>query len=342
MDYNDFIPFYERSTPYLPNNFVSKTLFSFFCGGIVLALHFWRIDSVVFENFGWVLSVIITVACLALFYATHTFRSLLPQLGARLNSTDQAVFKEAISQHLANNKFAISGLVFGTLNCSMAYGFGLPLKYDDLTDQVIMFSVYFVAGFICGLAVLGIIGVTQCLSKLAEKMEGFFDYTSRDGCGDTLFLGEALVIFSSVTLIVGVLISVYILKTDWSHKEETWVIMSYWAWIFFPYLMALFALLVPAIALNSALSNYKLKKEIRFAKKLADILNKLEQSDLSTEERTTLHDEYEFHIKMRAQLHEMRTWPFGMSANSAYFVTVATSASASVTSTIDWIKSIHH
>lgn len=343
MDYNSFIPFYER-IPYLSNNFVSKVLFSFFWGGTVLVAHFLSINFMVFKNFGWVLSVIITVACLALFYATHTFRSLLPQLEARLSSMDQAVFKNAISQHLSDNKFVIFGLFSGTLNCIIGYLFGLPLIYacGYLITKVVVFLAYFFAGFVCGLAFLGIVGVIQCLSMLAKKMDDFFDYTSRDGCGGTLFLGEALVLFSCATLIVGVLISVYISKTAWTNKSNDLITLIYWGWMFLPFLMSFFVLFVPAISINSALNNYKLKNEVRFTKKLASILNKLEKDKLSSEEIATLYDEYEFQIKMRTQLHEMRTWPFGMSANFAYFLTVATSGSASVTSAIDWIKSIPH
>ena len=231
-----------------------------------------------------------------------------------------------------------AGLFFGTLNSVMGFLFGLPNAYSVISEKIVILGAYFIAGFVCGLAALGIYGVTKCIVIFSKKSNIFFDYTSQDHCGGTQFLGWALMIFSSVTLIVGVLITVYISNTDWGNKDSILVNILYYFWIVFPYLMSIFILLIPAISINKALNSYKLDKETQLAKSIINILNELEETNIDSGRKSELYKDYEFQTKMRKELHKMRTWPFNISTNLTYFVTMASSIFASVESVNKWLE----
>ena len=64
------------------------------------------------------------------------------------------------------------------------------------------------------MGVLGIYGVFVAISEFSHILKPSLDFTSPDNCGGTLFIGAALVVFGSVTMIAGVMISIYILKTN--------------------------------------------------------------------------------------------------------------------------------
>ena len=338
MQYNDFNPFYERLLTSFHSGFAGKILFSIFLGGIIFAAHFLSIGKVVFENNGWLLSVLIIVEALCLYYATHTFRSLLPQIGTQLNSKDSDIFKDTIHNYLSDGKFIVTGVIFGTLNSMMCFLFGLPSIYNTLSEKAIIQGANFVAGFFCGLAVLGIFGVTKCIVIFSKKNNASFDYTSQDYCGGTQFLGWALIVFSSLSLIVGVLISVCISSAAWENKDSMIVRFLYYSWMTLPYLMSIFVLLIPAISINKALNSYKLDKETQLAKSIRNIINELEDTNIDSGRKSELYKDYEFQTKMRKELHKMRTWPFNISTNLTYFVTIASSIFASVQSVNKWLE----
>ena len=337
MKYKGFTPFYEKITDYFHGGFAGKILFAFFFGGGVLVIQYLSIGIKVFENKGWVLSVLISVAILCLFYATHIFRLLLPQLGSKLDSNNRDIFIASIHKYLSNVKFVLTGIIFGVLNSGMGYIFGLPAIYNSMLEKVTILGSFFVAGFVCGLAILGIFGVTKCILVFSNKCDDFFDYSSQDYCGGTHFIGQALVIFGSVTLIVGVLISLYISNTAWGNKESILVKLLYYFWVIFPYLMSIFVLLIPAISINKALTMYKLNKEVQLTKVIRNIFDELEKTDINPERKHELYKDYDFQINRREELHKMRTWPFSIGTNSTYFVTMKSSIFTSVSSVNTWL-----
>lgn len=336
MTYNDFCPFYEKGIERMWGGFIGKVLFSISLGAAVLAIHYLGIGNVVFENYGWVLSIIVVVASLSLFYATHTFRMLLPKLGGRLRPEQQAQLMSLIGAYLSDRGFVISGLVFGCLNSLMGLLFGLPGVYDSMMRVISILTGYFIAGFVCGLALWGIVGVTKSISAISSDSESFFDYTSHDKCGGTQFIGLALLVFSVVTLIVGVLITVYISFTQWEYKGSVIVNVLYASWIVLPYVASIFVLVVPAISINKSLARYKLEKDKKFTQSIRAIFDELERKDIPPERKSELYSDYEFQTKMRKELHEMRTWPFSTGTNSTYFISVATGAFTTYSSVNSW------
>jgi ABC-type multidrug transport system fused ATPase/permease subunit len=338
VTYDDFSPFYEIGGKNIQGGFVGKVLFSIFLGVLVLGMHFLVIGRTVFVNYGWVLSIIIVAASLSLFYATHTFRMLLPKLGVRLSKEQTDKFMSSIHIYLSDKGFILYGIFFGVMNSLMGLSFGLPEVYDSIQGTSVILFGYFVAGFVCGLALSGIIGVTKCIKEISNDNDSFFDYTSQDKCGGTRFIGWSLLVFSIVTLIVGGLITIYISFTVWDHKDFIVVKMLYSGWILLPYIASIFVLVVPAISINKSLTKYKMEKDKKFTESIKSIFDELERKDISAERKSELYADYEFQTNMRKELYEMRTWPFSVGTNSTYLVSVGSSIFTTYSSVTNWFS----
>lgn len=331
-----FLPFYERPTMRFPGSLVGEVLISALLGLAFLAAHSVSIGNKVFEDWNWLLGALISAAMLCLYYATHTLRSLLPEMDVRSGAGDSEAYMAALRRILSNRNFVLAGIFFGLLNCGFGYGFGLP--YSEGPAVVTILSGYFLAGFVCGMAALGIYGVSVSISAFSRKAKRFFDFTSPDGCGGTLFLGEALVVFSSVTLIVGVMISVYILKAHWTGDNTWWVVSLKYFWMVFPYVMSLVVLIAPAVPINNELRAYKMEQELVLQDRLTKIRKRLEEDQLDAAGRKELREDYEFQQSVRKDLHGMRTWPYGLGANLKYLTVFVASLFASVDSVLSWIN----
>lgn len=337
MTYDDFKPLYERWMGGGPGGFVNKFLYSILLGIFVLGLHFLIIEDQLFENYGWILSLIIIVASLSLFFATHTFKRLFPRLNNYLTDEQKEAFISDVEKYLSDKIFLFYGFLFGVLNSLMGIAFGLPDLYETILNQSVLILGYFLAGFVCGLALSGIVGVTRTLSNLFVTEHSFLDYTSHDKCGGTQFVGWALLTFSLVTLVVGLLITSYISYTSWTQKDFVLVNVLYFGWIALPYVASVFVLIIPAISINKLLTKYKISQDKKLSNQIAEIFQELESEGISGERKQELYADYEFQTQMRATLHQMRTWPFGVGTNSTYFLSVGASLFGTVTNIQSWV-----
>ena len=331
-----FLPFYERIAIRLPGNITGKVLVSLLPSLVFLTAHYVSIKEEVFKDWSWFLSVLISTAMLCLYYATHTLRTILTEMDMRLQPDGEGVYLTTLKRVLSDRNFVLAGLFFGLLNCGFGLCFGLP--YTKWFQIVTILSGYLLAGFVCGMAAFGIFGVCLSIRAFARKAKRTLDFTSPDHCGGTVFLGGALVVFSSVTLIVGVMISAYILLTPWENKEENWIQPLMYFWIAFPYVMSLVALIVPAVPINKALSEYKVELEVLLQERVTNIRKRLEGEKLDAAQRSELRADYEFQQNIREHLQKMRTWPYSLSANIKYLIVFLANLAASVATVLEWMK----
>ncbi|MCP4433081.1 MAG: hypothetical protein GY806_19075 [Gammaproteobacteria bacterium] len=269
------------------------------------------------------MAVIISVALLSLYYATHVFRSILPVMVRHIKDNG-SLLRKPIENYLSAKSLVFCGLSFAAINCFLAGKFGIP--ESQVVGQsapfgytVTLYWGYFLAGFVCGMAVQGIVTVCHAIGVYGSNAQAKLDYTSPDNCGGTLFLGNALMIFGSVTLLVGILISLYIIKTEWGVSND-FVTSLKIVWVIFPYLMSFVVFIVPVLTLNKSLTEYKSRQEYKLQTtlhRIRDSIDKGGEVDLDD-----LRKQYEFNQDMREKLHKMRTWPYGLDTNAKYLTVV--------------------
>jgi len=345
-----FHPFYERLVAWVPGYVIGPLVLSIGLGLIFLGAHYAAGDAKIFRDWSWLLALLITSAMLALYYATYTLRVLLPQMSLRLAlrrggndedvSASDSIFMRPLNTTLSDRNFLYAAVFFGLLNCLMGYLFGLP-SAGAAEKATLMFG-FFLAGFVCGMGAWGIYGVTVMVAAFANKAGPSLDYNAPDHCGGVHFIGEGLVAFASVTLIVGVMISVYIHQFAWTHDELWWVVALQWAWIVFPYVLSLVVLVGPAVPLNEALRRYKVEAEAEQMRKSDAIQRQLDAEPLDSGKRKDLRDEFTHEQNIRQNLYAMGTWPHGLSANLKYFGIFAGNVVASISAVLGLLSKSAH
>ena len=196
--------------------------------------------------------------------------------------------------------------------------------------RIALFTGFFVVGFICGMAALGIFGVLHVIKTFMRASDLEKDYSAPDRCGGMLFLGEALVKFSSVTLVMGVLIAIFIVNFPWTGRDKIIVKAVMWFWIAFPFFLSLLVLLAPATEINRVLSDYKVKEEDKMDSRLAILRIKIDDPNLPAADQEAARKDYEYYAKVRSEIYDMRTWPFGISSSVQYATLFVTNAGAMV------------
>ncbi len=310
--------FYEQIVDGFPTPFILKILVSLVIGLVFIFLHYFSSPDL-FDKTSLFLAAIISAAMASLYLATHTLRSILPEMERRTKGNVN-LFMIPLNQLLTTKKFIQYGLFFAIVNCLMATIFGIPQSQGANHPQFINYAAslyfgYFLSGFVCGMPVLGILAVSQSLAQFGLSARRTLDFTSPDNCGGTLFIGNALMIMASVTLLVGILISTYVIKTDWGNNFGIAVELKA-IWIIFPYLMSLIVFIAPALTLNKSLIHYKRRQDQLIRAKLDELRRQIDNG--SNFSNNDLVKKYDFNQKLREQLHKMRTWPHGFSANFKY------------------------
>jgi hypothetical protein len=319
-----FQPFYETVAELLPGpaSLIWKVCLSVLLGVAFLIAHFLTIGKEIFSNWAWLLSVMITLSLLFLYYATDTLRGLFPHMDSRLHKRGQPfsrakqTYYRTVRKRLSNSNFAMAGTFFGIVNCAMGYSFGVP-NYGS-GGQVTIYSSFFVVGFICGMAALGIYAVLETIREFMRVPNVELDYSAPDGCGGMRFLGEALVKFGSVTLIMGVSIAIFIVHFPWNRREDFVVRGFMWFWIAFPFALSLIVMLAPSAEINRVLSDYKVQRQDELDERLAELRKSIHDSSLPAADRDAARKDYEYYSKQREEVYNMRTWPYGFSSSVQY------------------------
>ncbi|MFC3122748.1 hypothetical protein [Agaribacter flavus] len=340
MNPDNFQPFYDKIFGTDPVSFAWRFLFCFFIGLLSFALHSYIIGDEIVKNKGWLLSVLMSGASASLLFATHVFRQSLAKFDIRLTSKQKARFQAQISTYLSNKRFLMFGFCIASATIALAFIFGLPEVYQTPITKPFILAMLFIAGFICGLAFGGIVGVTKCLSNVFDENSSCFDFTADDGCGGTLFFGWSLLVYSLVTLFSGVLITLYISYSAWAHMDNFLVKTIYYGFIGLPYVSSFLMLIIPSIVLHQRLSEYKEAQSQTLSDKINAISAHIDTPNISAEKKAEYYQDYEFYIKMRSKVYAMRTWPFGISTNATFLFSMLAGGFTTFNSVHKWIDTI--
>jgi hypothetical protein len=355
-------PFYDKLAEriYFPfigkSAFISKLVLTILLGLSFLGLrylsviHSGNVAHYLFGDLSWFLALLITTVMLGLYYATHIYRIMISEVLRRIpKDVKEKDILEPISDYLTDRGFIISGVGFGVFTCVLGYAFGLP-EYKGFAcggcgipgniwfANFTLYYGFFFAGFVNGLAVFGILVVLRSFKIFSDKIDSSIDFTFPDRCGGTAFLGAALMVYSSVTLISGVMISVYTLNTPWRNQGTDWIIVAESLWIALPYVMAFVVLMIPALGINKMLRNYKITREGEIQKKLVTLQNEIENPEIDPTTRKEKQDIYNYHSERRKNLYDMRTWPFSASANVKYLSVITVNICTTFAASYGWIK----
>ncbi len=135
--------------------------------------------------------------------------------------------------------------------------------------------------------------------------------------GGMRFLGEALVKFGSVTLIVGVLIAIYIVNFPW---EGTILVVRGFRlfWIAWPFALSLIVVLAPSADISGRLGDYKVAQQVELDERLAELRNRSNDSSLPSSDRNSVGKDYDYYSKQREAVYGMSTWPYGLGSSVKY------------------------
>jgi hypothetical protein len=268
----------------------------------------------VFSDLSWMVGLLISLAIVLLSYATSTLIILVTEADLRISAGLRNLYMGRLRFWLSDFKFLLAGAFFGLLNVTMGYSFGV--KYRALPSRLTIFFGFFIVGFVCGMAAYSLSGVIGFVRGFVTA-NPTLDYREPDRCGGTSFLGEALVKFSLVNLVMGVLISIYIVCAPWTNRNHTFVHVLIWAWIGFPFIVSLAYLLGPGTVIHGLLQRYKRQEQqmlfVRLRHTRANI-------PIASVDAKTLREELEYELRLQTELYKMNTWPFSPASAVQYSI----------------------
>jgi hypothetical protein len=319
-----FQPFYETVAVRLPGlaSLIWKVVVSTGLGLVTLAGLFVTIGKDIFTNWLWLVSVMITISLLSLYYATDTLRRLFPHMDSRLRRRGvpfkraKQTYYRTVRRLLRDRNFVLAGMLFGILNCAMGYLFGVPAW--GWQSRLAVFTAFCVVGFICGMASWGIYGILETIKDFVRVPQLELDYSAPDKCAGMRFLGEALVKFGSVTLVMGVLIAIFIINFEWTRADNFIVRGFRWFWIAWPFALSLIVVLAPSAEISGVLSDYQVQRQDELDEQLSELRTRGKDSSLAPAERETARKDYDYFSKQREDVYSMSTWPYGIGSSVKY------------------------
>lgn len=328
-------PFFERWADRLPEPVTGRMLLALVPALVFSAAHYLAVGERFLSDWSWLLSLIIFLAGVFFFYGTRLVYQLLDRMAMLHPPQDDAHLLLA-ERVFTDRGFVLCGIAFGALDLLMGILFGI--WYAEPAGQVTLGAGLFIGGFVCGFPVWGMRGLVALVRFLTVEQRLRIDHTAPDRCGGMLFLGSTILQSSMLFLIISVLIAVYFLKAPWVQAGQTAVRVVMLLWLAVPFLVSSILLLAPSADVNRLLVQYKNSEERKASGELAAIRKRLEASDLTSADRKALREDYEFHAKLRRELHEMSTWPFDSRSSLQYLGVFGANAFLAVDSVIKLLR----
>jgi hypothetical protein len=307
-----FHPFYWRIVSTSRRPVLAQLRFAVVLGLAFLVPHLVTTGKAMFDDLSWMVGVMIASAMLLLFYATSTLLGVIAEADTRVSSQSRHSYLDPLQFSLSDGKFIFAGIFFGALNCVMGHAFGV--HYAAVSSKVTIFFGFFLVGFVAGMAAYGLAGVFGFMHGFVQAQPAL-DYRDPDRCAGTSFLGQALVKFSVLNLVMGVMISVYIVFAPWTHRSQVLVRILMWAWIAFPFIVSFAHLLGPGSVVHVLLQRYKKKM---YAVIAAEVRSTREKLNADHGDTRALREELEYNLKLQNEIYRLRTWPFSL-ASTAHF-----------------------
>jgi len=312
-------------------NTFTRILLAFIVGAAFFTIHYKTTNERTLEDSTWLLPVILFVLFASLEIGMHFIRNMLFEMEVRLNPKDINKFKLSIKKIIDRKKMFFTGLFFAILYVVLGMLIHTPYNNTEaMTSFIIFFSII---GFFSGEA----IRINYCIYKIIlefiKKKESVFDFTDPDGCAGIEFLGNSLIMFSSIALLNGVISSIFIVNFNFTADIPYVALYIKYFWLLLPYVAAITIIIGPAIPIHSALISYKLFIETGLTDKVEQKRHSMNKKNLSALGSSKLQGEYSFIQKQREDIHVLKTWPFNIRSNMKYITFLTTNSIATYITT---------
>jgi hypothetical protein len=315
MNQHTLNPFYCRiiDRSFIP--FLGKVLVSLLTGALFLIpkliVDHERIDFVkdhLVKDQSFILLAVIVVAMLSLYYATYVLKGLMVRMQRFMKSENAGAFFAPYYKMLRDRNFVLVGLIFAIFNTALGLYLGIHEELWSASYWVLIWG-YVLAGFICGMAVLGVYTVLQLMHHYAKDQSLNLDYRAPDNSGGLQFIGNAILRFGLVIIITGILIASYILFNPWSDGGIFRIIVKAF-WVVFPFVVAMTITFSPIHDFSKLLIAFKNEKDRELSAEIKAL-----ESEMNTANAEDIQDKIDVLNEQRKLVFKMNTIPLDRASN---------------------------
>jgi len=318
-----FKPFFD-----VGNTFVHVVVSLFFGGLFFGILYVFAGGSEILKNWIGVIPVLIATLFLSNDLGAHYVRNMLYEMEIRLEPGRIKQIQKLINKVSKNNKYIVLGLIVAVIYGVLS-SFLLSVNSAPFLKKITLISGFSVIGFLTGIAIWSNVIVYRIINEFLVHNEKVFMFSDPDYCAGSLFMGNSLIIFSSLAIFNGVLFSIFLISFTLKDSAHKYIMLIKYLWIFIPFLTGIMVLAATSIPIHRKLRQYKVNEESNLIDKLEGIRKSLDRRNLSVAKTEKLQKDYSFRLGMQEQLHKMKTWPYDMKANIKYLSFFATNSVAS-------------
>lgn len=253
--------------------FSQKLGISLGIGAFYLLFQYYALEDkmVFFDQYCWILGIIVSTSLMALYVATDVFRSSLSIMHELEGSHSSDEF---LSNWLDDKWYLIVGAIFATANTSIGHVLGVPAEFHQSVFSLLMiYCGFFMAGFAAGMGLVGIVTIIALYLKFAPSLQYSLDPNDPDGTGGIKRLGDSLWFFGMLIGAVGVLVAIYMFGVDWIYAYKPYVQVIFIFWVAFPFIVAISIVLIPGLAVRRQVTSYKTYKAGALRKEKASTYN---------------------------------------------------------------------
>lgn len=269
--------------------------------------------AVYFQQYCWILSIIISASMLALYVATSIFRESLDVLG----QTEQGSRTiQSVLRHLTTNRaYLLSGFVFAGMTTVVSSILGIPTDFNGAA--IPLFAIYlgcFVTGFTSGMGLWGIYSVIALYVRFAANLQHTLHPENPDGNGGIKKLGDSLWYFATLLAAVGVLVASYMFSAEWTNLNSQFARGLFLTWLAMPFVLAVSVVLIPGLAVRRQVDRFKEHRREQLKRERASVYSSYKEfADVEDDEiianKKRLEQKLEKIQEQMEQLQRMRTSP---------------------------------
>lgn len=254
----NFYPFYDPYSDSGGLGYGSKLGISLGIGAGYALLQYYSLpDKVVFfsENC-WILALIISTSCFALYVATDIFRNNLATMREIEGKYTGSL--KVVDEWMSDKWLLLAGFTFGAANTSVGHLLGVPSVFFESTSSLVMIYLgFFLGGFTSGMGLLAITAVIVLYLKFAPSLQYTLNPSDPDGNGGIKKLGDSLWFFGGLIGAVGVLVSIHMFGVTWTYMHKQYVQFIFLFWVSLPFVLAVSIVLIPGLAVRRQVSYFK-------------------------------------------------------------------------------------